>query len=307
LLDLVQVRTFLAVAREGNFTRAASSLHYAQSSVTAQVQGLEESLGSPLFHRLPRSLELTQVGHAFLPHAQRLLAVADEAMQSARAHSEPAGALMLSACESVLTYRLPALLRQFQTDFPQVEIVLNAASVAESGPPVQSGVDVGVSISERIRDPQLITHVLRPEPIRAVVASEHPLVSRKRISAADIVAEQLLLTEETCSYRAVFEHALRESGVRAGHALAFASVEAIKQCALSRMGIAVLPEMVVAENLRAGTLVALRWPTTPLKVYTQLVRRRDRWFSPAMQAFWQTAIDTIGATKSPKDRARAKQ
>lgn len=297
MLDLVQVRTFLAVAREKNFTRAASTLHYAQSSVTAQVQGLEEQLGSPLFHRLPRSLELTQVGHAFLPHAERLLAMADEAMQSARAHGEPTGALMLSACESVLTYRLPALLRRFQTDYPQVEIVLNAASVAESGPPVQTGVDVGVSISERIRDPQLITHVLRTEPIRAVVSREHPLASRKRITAADIVAEQLLLTEETCSYRGVFEAALRDAGVRLGHALAFASVEAVKQCVLSRMGIAVLPEMVVAENLRAGTLVSLRWPSPPLKVYTQLVRRRDRWFSPSMQAFWQTAIETIGVVK----------
>jgi DNA-binding transcriptional LysR family regulator len=302
LLDLVQVRTFAAVAREGSFTRAASTLHYAQSSVTAQVQGLEEHLGAPLFHRLPRSLELTQVGQAFLPHAERLLALADEAVQSAHAHGQPAGALTLSACESVLTYRLPALLQRFQRDHPQVQIVLHAASVCEFGPPIQSGVDVGVSISERIQDPQLITHVLRAETIRAVVAREHPLATRRRITPADIVSEQLLLTEETCSYRSVFEEALRDAGARPSHALAFASVEAIKQCALSRMGIAVLPEMVVADNLRAGTLVALRWPSRTLKVYTQLVRRRDRWFSPAMQAFWQAAIETVGVEKKAVKR-----
>jgi DNA-binding transcriptional LysR family regulator len=169
---------------------------------------------------------------------------------------------------------------------------------------VQSGVDVAISISERIRDPELITHVLRSEPIRAVTAQEHPLAARRRVTAADIVAEQLLLTEETCSYRAIFERALHDAGVRPGHALAFASVEAIKQCALSRMGIAILPEMVVAENLRQGTLVALRWPSPPLQVYTQLVRRRDRWVSPSMQAFWKAAIEMTGQEKARMKRSR---
>ena len=290
MLDLVQVRTFVTVAREGSFTRAASALHYAQSSVTAQVQQLESQLGAPLFDRLPRSLELTPVGHTFLPHAERLLALAEEASHAVMQHGAPAGLLRVSASESVLTYRLPKLLRSFQAAYPSVQLSLDAASVCEYGPPVHSGVDVGVSISERITDPQLVAHVLRAEPIRAVVSREHPLATKRRVSPEEIVAEQLLVTEESCSYRAVFERALGAVGARPGRALAFASVEAIKQCALARMGVAVLPEMVVEAELRSGALVALKWHPKSLKVYTQLVRRRDKWFSPAMQAFWSAAV-----------------
>lgn len=292
----MQVRTFATVAREGTFTRAAQVLHYAQSSVTAQVQGLEEQLGAPLFDRLPRSLSLTAAGSSFLPYAERLLAIADEAAQSVHAHGEPTGPLTISASESVLTYRMPALLRSFQEAFPKVQIALNPASISEFGPPVAAGVDIGVSINERIADPQLVTRVLRTEPVRAVVASSHPLATMRRVTLADVVAEQLLLTEETCSYRSVFENALRLAGLRTGRVLDFASVEAMKQCAVARMGVAILPEVVVADGLRNGVLVMLRIPGVDLKVYTQLVRRRERWFSPAMQAFWDAAIQSIGTS-----------
>ncbi|GAC1419823.1 MAG: hypothetical protein NVSMB62_13010 [Acidobacteriaceae bacterium] len=107
----------------------------------------------------------------------------------------------------------------------------------------------------------------------------------------------MLLTEHSCSYRALFERTLAAAGVRPSRTLEFASVEAIKQCARARMGVAILPEMVVAEDLRARTLVALPWPRAELKVYIQLVRRRDKWVSPAMQAFWDTAITTLRPTQ----------
>jgi DNA-binding transcriptional LysR family regulator len=298
LLDLVQVRTFVTVARERSFTRAANSLHYAQSSVTAQVQQLESQLGAPLFDRLPRALDLTAAGQSFLPYAERLLALVEESCHAVHQLGAPTGALCVSACESVLTYRLPSLLRSFQANYPAVTLSLDAPGICEYGPPVQSGVDIGVSISERITDPQLISHILRTEPICAIVSCEHPLATKRSVSAADIVAEQLLLTEESCSYRGVFEKALGVEGARRDRALAFASVEAIKQCAIARMGVAVLPEMVVAEELRTGTLVALRWHPTRLKVYTQLVRRRDKWFSPTMQAFWNAAVEELTVKRS---------
>jgi DNA-binding transcriptional LysR family regulator len=198
----------------------------------------------------------------------------------------------------VLTYRLPSLLRSFQAAHPAVTLSLDAPGICEFGPPVQSGVDVGVSISERITDHQLISHVLRAEPLCAVVAREHQLAFSRRVTAEELVAQQLLMTEESCSYRGVFEQALSDAGVRPSRVLAFASVEAIKQCAIACMGVALLPEMVVADELRTGKLVALRWRTSPLRVYTQLVRRRDKWFSPTMQAFWNAAITELTVKRS---------
>jgi len=294
MLDLRNVRAFSTVAREGSFTKAAGVLHYAQSSVTAQIQSLEGQLGVPLLDRLSTGVELTDAGEGFLVYAERLLSLAAEACESVHSGGEPTGTLTLSACESVLTYRLPELLRMFQDRYPKVTIELHAPGMCEAGPPLGYGVDIAVSISERVTDPQMIAEPLIKERVCAVVAKDHPLAGRRSVKAQDVVLEQLLLTEESCSYRALFEKTLSAAGVRPSRSLQFASVEAIKHCAKARMGIAVLPRMVVRDELEKGTLVLLTWPDPQLNVYTQLVRRKEKWFSPAMQAFWSTAVEVLG-------------
>lgn len=298
MLDLRQLRAFSTVVREGSFTRAAAALHYAQSSVTAQVQALEQQLGVPLLDRLPGRLELTSAGEVLLGYSDRLLALADEACASVHSDREPAGTLTLSAAESVLTYRLPRLLQAFQDRYAKVKIELHAPGMSEFGPPIGPGVDIAISINELIQEPHLEVEVLRAEPVRAVVASCHHLAGNGKVAAQEIVAEQLLLTEHSCSYRALFERTLAVAGVRVSRSLEFASVEAIKQCARARMGVAVLPEMVVAEDVRSGDLVALPWPDTELRVYTQLVRRQDKWVSPPMQAFWDMAARTMSVPEN---------
>jgi len=305
LLDLRNVRAFSTVAREGSFTKAAAVLHYAQSSITAQIQSLESQLGVPLLDRLSTGVELTAAGEGFLLYADRLLSLACEACDSVLSDGEPAGTLTLSACESVLTYRLPEVLRVFQDRYPKVRVELHAPGMCEAGPPLGPGVDIAVSISQPIKDPQLIAESLLMEPVCAFVAKEHPLAGRKTIRPPDLALEQWLLTEESCSYRALFENALSAAGIRLSRTLQFASVEAIKHCAKARMGIAVLPQMVVRDDLENETLVLVPWPNPQLNVYTQLVRRKEKWFSPAMQAFWATAVDVL--SKSNPASRRIKQ
>jgi DNA-binding transcriptional LysR family regulator len=303
LLDLRNVRAFSTVAREGSFTRAAAVLHYAQSSITAQIQSLEAQLGIPLLDRLSTGVELTAAGEGFLLYADRLLSLACEACESVQSSAEPTGTLTLSACESVLTYRLPEVLSTFQDRYPKVKVELHAPGICEAGPPLGPGVDLAVSISAPVNDAQLIAELLIKEPVCAVVTKEHPLAGRKSIKPQDLVSEQWLLTEESCSYRALFENALSAAGIRPSRTLQFASVEAIKQCAKARMGIAVLPHMVVKDDLENQTLVLVPWPSPQLNVYTQLVRRKEKWFSPPMQGFWAVAVDVLGKSQ-PASRRR---
>jgi DNA-binding transcriptional LysR family regulator len=74
-MELRQLATFSTLAHTLNFTRAAALLNYAQSSVTAQIQALEEELGTPLFNRLGRRVTLTDAGQRFLSYAERVLAL----------------------------------------------------------------------------------------------------------------------------------------------------------------------------------------------------------------------------------------
>jgi len=290
MLDLRQIRTFRTVAAERSFTRAASVLNYAQSSITAQVHGLEEELGVPLFDRLGRQVELTAAGEQLLGYAAKLMELAEEAKLAVHSKGEPAGPLTVSASESLLTYRLPELLRAFQCRYPAVNISLHASLVCTYGTPLDPGVDIALTIDEPVRAPSYIVQRLRTEPMVAAVSADHVLAKKKKITAKDLVEQQILLTEQSCSYRA-----LMAEGARISKSLDLASVEAIKQCALARMGIAVLPEFVLHEELVKGSLVALAWPPQKLHVYTQMIRHRDKWVSPVVDAFWKMATELIGA------------
>ena len=83
-MDLRQLRSFVAVAEELHFSRAAARLHLAQSALSAQVRQLEREIGGPLFVRSTRRVELTPAGEALLPDAQQLLSLADAALERAR-------------------------------------------------------------------------------------------------------------------------------------------------------------------------------------------------------------------------------
>jgi DNA-binding transcriptional LysR family regulator len=98
-------------------------LNYAQSSVTAQIQALEEELGVPLFNRLGRQVTLTDAGRRLMSYAERLLELEEEARAEVTGGGEPAGTLTIGAPETICTYRLPPVLRQFRDRFPGVRVI----------------------------------------------------------------------------------------------------------------------------------------------------------------------------------------
>src|SRR5215216_4831156 len=128
-MDLRQLKTFQTVAETLSFTRAAELLDYAQSSVTAQVRSLEDELGVRLFDRLGRRVRLTDSGDRLLEYAAKILNLADEARLAVSDSSEPSGQLIVAAPETLSTYRLPPLLKQYRALFPRVQLIMRSPSV----------------------------------------------------------------------------------------------------------------------------------------------------------------------------------
>jgi DNA-binding transcriptional LysR family regulator len=95
----------------------------------------------------------------------------------------------------------------------------------------------------------------------------------------------MLLTEAGCAYRKKLDDLLLLRGIRPKNTTEFTSVEAIKGCAALGMGVALLPEIAVASELRENRLTALRWSGAPMDISTQVIWHRDKWISPAMDAF----------------------
>src|SRR5581483_10595888 len=245
-MEVRQLQIFRVLAEELNFTRTAQRVNTVQSNVTAQIKALEEELGAPLFDRLGRRVTLTDAGRRFQPFAQQALTAMEQGQRAIRHGSEPSGPLRISAPESILTYRLPPVLRVFRRRFPNVEIAFVPSSAGHISELESGKLDLILTMCDTPSNPQHKFTRIRTERIFLFGDPSHPLASSHLVKPSDIAGYTLLLTESGCGYRAKFDRALALHGVRPGIITEFSSIEAMKQCVRVGMGLAVLPAIVIA-------------------------------------------------------------
>jgi DNA-binding transcriptional LysR family regulator len=285
-MELRQLDIFRILAHELNFTRAAEHAHCVQSNVSVQIRAMERELGVQLFERLGQHVRLTAHGQRLLPYAERILRLLKEAHTVAKDGHSPAGPLLIGSPESVLTYRLPPVLQAFRAKFPEVELVFRAVGSAELVPQLERGqLDLGLVIEDTLQAPNLQVEALCSEPLSLLAHPQHPLLARRAVTADDLRDEAFLLTDAGCAYRSRLEQALATTHVRPKAIMEFTSVETIKQCAALGMGIACLPTIVAGAEIATGKLASLRWSGNDLTMRTLAVWHKDKWLSPAMEAF----------------------
>src|SRR5882762_9225686 len=130
-MEMHQLRYLVAVARTGNFSRAAEQCHVSQPSLSQQIQKLEDELGERLFDRLKRTVKLTPQGEAFLPRAVKILAEVEAAKREAKDATELlCGTVVFGVLPTIAPYLLPAVMAEFTARFPGVEIVVHEDTTA---------------------------------------------------------------------------------------------------------------------------------------------------------------------------------
>ena len=285
-MEVRQLQIFRTLAEELNFTRTAEKVHTVQSNVTAQIKALEDELGVPLFDRLGRRVTLTDAGRRFQPFAEQALKAMEQGERAIRNGDEPSGPLRISAPETVLTYRLPPILHSFRDRFPHVEVIFRPQSDTTLAVELENGkLDLVIGMCDTLSNPAHKSIRFHTERIFLLGEPNHPLVKRRTVKPADLAGQQLLLTEAGCGYRAKLDRILALQNVRPGHITEFSSVEAIKQCVCAGMGLALLPAIAVARELRQNQFKTLHWTGPSLDIATHVLWHKDKWISPAMAAF----------------------
>lgn len=278
--------TFLVVVETGSFTKAALKLDYAQSSITSQIQALENELGKPLFDRIGRKITLTAAGERLLPYAQEISRMHAMAEDAIRTDIEIGGTLRIGAPESLAAFRLPAIIREYRAKYPQVRIILKPGLCWEMVSLIRSGeLDIAFILQPETSEQDLDIELLVQERMALIATLEHPLLSCTSIEPTQLKNENILFTETGCSYRTLFEKYLHQSGVVPDPGLEFWSIEAIKQCVINGLGISFLPYITVQKELQEGALAQLDWDDDGQRVATQLVYHKKKWQSHAMTAF----------------------
>lgn len=285
-MELRTVATFLRVAELQSFSRAAQQLGYSQAAVTVQIKQLEEELGTQLFERFGRHIQLTEPGRRFIPHAQALLRTAQRAKTFIRDDDQPAGRLRIGTAESLSISVLPPILLDYHRQCPRVEVSIRTGTIPELFNMVRrNDVDVLYFLDKKTDFPEWHKVAERPEPIVFVAPTGHPLTGQRQIPLETILAEPLLLTEQGVSYRYDLEQQVAARGLELHPFLETGNTGIIVNMLLHGAGLSFLPRYVVQQQLDAGTLAVLDVAAAAVPMCSQLVYHRNKWLTPHMEIF----------------------
>jgi DNA-binding transcriptional LysR family regulator len=273
---LAQLEAFSEVARLGNLSRASDTLSVTQPALTARLQGLERELGVALFVRAARGMTLTDAGRALLPYAQRAIAqVVDGQKAVLDLRSGKVGELFIAAAPAVSTYVLPSVLKSFQTSHPQVRMGVRTGHTEEVLEMVlRREVDVGVG--RPIRHPEVDVDPVFDDELVLVVSRHHPFARRDRIRLEELADDRLILFDRASSYYELTSSLIRQAGVVPESVIEMDNVEAAKKMVIEGLGVALLPRMALAAELRARSLRPVRVTgAPPVKRPIVSIRRSD--------------------------------
>jgi LysR family transcriptional regulator, benzoate and cis,cis-muconate-responsive activator of ben and cat genes len=264
-MEFRQLRSFIAVARALNFSRAARELHLSQPALSAQIKALEDDLGTSLLERNKRTVRLTRAGESFFGDAEMLLGEAEEAKRrAARFASGEAGHLRMAFVASATAELVPAIALAFRVKYPHVTLELkNLPTVLQVEALEAHTLDVGF-VRLPLTAPRLSVTPLHSEPFVLVLSKKHKLARAKNLQLADLANEPFV----TYGQRWAPEFYQSWTGIcrRAGFTPVVVQETAEMDTALALvsagMGIAIMPEGVANRRRRMLKIVPLHKEST---------------------------------------------
>jgi len=260
VIDLDQVRSFVAVIEAGSFRDAAQRLGLAQPTVSQHVQKLEATLGHLLIERNRARATTTTAGLRFLPFAKALLRLSERAHEAL-----DRGSLAIGASSNIGVYLLQPLVQAFTSAKPSVgPIDIRIGTNPETARRLEDA-EVDIALMEWWDDrPGFEAAVWRREKLVVIVPPEHPWATRKSVDKALLLREPMIGGEPGTGTARLLQ---KTFGIDAGVlkiGLQLGSTEAVKQAVRAGLGISVTLESAVRDEVRAGKLQALRVKETPL-------------------------------------------
>lgn len=292
-MELRHLRSFLAVAEELHFGRAAARLHISQPPLSQQIRRLEDEIGARLFLRTKRRVELTPAGRAFLAEARQAIASADRAVGAAqRAARGELGELVIGYITSATYGPLPDVIRMFRKRLPEVELKLrNLRSVHQSQALLDRRIDVGL-VRPHAADSRIVYEALWRERVVVALPSDHPLAHGTAVDIADLATDIFLIApaEDTAAFHDEVFALCRKAGFTPRVEEGVPDVQAA--LALVAAGLGINPVAATVQRYRRRGVVYRPLRPRSLRIELGLAWRRDD-DSALVQQFRRVARETV--------------
>mgnify|MGYP000849835725 CR=1 FL=1 len=293
-MELRNIKSFIKVAEFENFSKAAEVLGYAQSTITLQIQQLEQELAVKLFEKIGRKMVVTRAGKELLPYIETVLDTVAAIGNYAKKTQGLTGELTVAMPESLLTYRMQKILRLFREQAPQVRLSLQMQNCFDIREAIVSGSsDFGVHYDVGGYNDNIFQEKLAEFELTLVCSPAVPMQDRDFISSHQ--RKKLCLLTDDCKsiFFVMFAQYLSAKDIVMDNIVELNSIEAIKRSVASNLGVAVLPRFTVAAELEAGVLQEMTTAMPVTKITAVFAHHKNKWVSPAMERFIALLRDNI--------------
>jgi DNA-binding transcriptional LysR family regulator len=310
-MNLHELETFVSIARLGGVTRAASQLHRSQPAITRRIKLLEDHLGAPLLERGRGGTMLTEAGRTFLPYAEAVLAALKDGTQAVQALRESDhGAVSLAIVGTLAGTTIVEQLRRFSARHRNARLELRTANSFEVSDMVRRG---EVSLGLRYfadPSPELVSRKISEERIAVVCSAQHEWGGKRLRDPGQLRADQwfsLPMTRHHDSFAHLVARQLASAGLNDVPVMTIDSITAQKRLIEAGIGIALLPESSIHEELRLETLRTIDVSHLQTTVPIHVLYRKNGYLTGASRTLLTLISNVPVRPSSPAHRNRKRK
>ncbi|MCL4561121.1 MAG: LysR family transcriptional regulator [Chloroflexi bacterium] len=295
MIELGELRVFIAAAEERSFSKAATRLNLSQSAVSQNIQALEKSFGVELFIRHGRSVWLSEAGQALLPLARDVMGTSrlmEEAMNNIQ--GQVAGQLSIGCSTTSGKYLLPNLVASFRREYPLVHVQINILTREEVVDRIMDGrLSLGV-VSKRIDHHDIEHQPLFEDQVILIVPPDHCWGTYGKALPADLIDQPLIMREDNAGSSEVLYEGLAKHGIipsMLNPVLEIGNSEAIEMAVEEGIGIAFVSELAAARGLALGRVKKVDVEGLELHRTIYITRNIQYPLSRAQDRFWAFTME----------------
>lgn len=295
MLD-VQLQVFKTVVEKGSFSLAAQELHMTQSSVSQQIQSLENYYGVKLFDRMYRKIMTTQAGMALYPYAvelERLYQESNKAMQGLKA--DISGPLNIGCSLTIGEYFMPQLLVAFRLEHPLVEASMEVYNTEQITAMVLGG-SISLGFIEGHYDPMdaLVDTKFAGDELIVIASPQYNKHLANRMSLAELMGTRWVMREKDSGTRKIFEEFVNAHGYdpqKLNVVLEMGSTQAVKESVKSGIGISAISELTVKSEIHRGELIAIPLQEGRILRRFTMLYHKERFQTNAVEKFMSYVME----------------
>ncbi|USF29355.1 LysR family transcriptional regulator [Clostridium sp. MD294] len=291
-MEIRNLMTFLKVVELQNFTRAAKQLDYSQSTVTIQIQQLEQELNVKLFERIGKKVSVTEKGWEVFQYAKEIRNLVEKMTYMSTEQNNIKGQLCIGVIESLICADMPKILSEYHRKYPEVELIVKTNYVDELiEMMVHNQVDFIFIIDRPLYHKEWIKPYMKKEEISFFTQYGNSLTKRKNVCIQEILKQPFILTEKGISYRKELDEYIQKNDIDFKPFLEIGDTKIIVELLKRGEGISFLPKIVVLEEMKNQTIQKINVENWNVVMWKQIIYHRNKYVTPQMNTFIKMMIE----------------